>query len=64
MPKILRDEFGKVKYYECSICGHYLSTKDEASRCERSCNEMIEAYMEIEKISFKEAKKMFLMECI
>lgn len=54
----------KDSLFECKICGRDCKNQKELEYCEESCLFMIKCYQDTYKVSFEEAKSMFLMELI
>jgi DNA-directed RNA polymerase subunit RPC12/RpoP len=52
------------KKYSCVICGDSFDNEKEAIKCSNDCLFMVECYQYSHKVSFEEAKSMFLMERI
>jgi hypothetical protein len=73
MKDIIKNNFNKETLVKCRYCGYTyvqddnLKGRDEYDQlkdCERKCKHIINCYKWKHKCSFKEAKKIFLMEMI
>lgn len=54
----------ETKQFKCKYCGYTFSNEEGKLRCEKMCDNMIKAYMEVNKMDRKEAHETFLMECL
>jgi len=64
MPNKLKDIKDNIITYSCKYCNYVFNSEIDAKQCETDCKFMIECYQYGYKVSFDEAKAMFLMEKI